>query len=71
MIRLTSLFAATGLAALASTASAQDGRFAVGGQLGTPGGGVSALYSLSPNFVVRGSYDALKFDRDEIGRAHV
>ncbi|QTC90332.1 hypothetical protein [Brevundimonas goettingensis] len=67
MTRLTSLFAATGLAALAlaSTASAQDGRFAVGGQLGTPGGGVSVLYSLSPNFVVRGSYDALKFDRDD------
>ena len=67
MIRLTCVFAAAGLAALAfaSTASAQDGRFAIGGQLGTPGGGVSALYSLSPNFVIRGSYDALKFDRDE------
>jgi hypothetical protein len=37
----------------------------VGAQIGTPGGGVSALYSLSPNFVVRGSYDALKSDRDD------
>lgn len=67
MIRLTRVFAATAVAALAiaSGAAAQDGRFAVGGQLGTPGGGVSVLYSLSPNFVVRGSYDAVRYDRDD------
>ena len=66
MIRLASS-AALALAAFAaaSTASAQDGRFAVGAQIGTPGAGASILYSLSPNFVIRGSYDALKFDRDD------
>lgn len=48
----------------ASAASAQEGRFALGAQVGTPGAGVTAAFSVSPNFVVRGSYDALKFDRD-------
>ena len=57
--------AALALLGIASSASAQDGRFALGAQIGTPGGGVSALYALTPNFVVRGSYDALKFDRDD------
>jgi hypothetical protein len=67
MIRLACAFTATCVAALAlaSAASAQDSRFAIGAQLGTPGGGVSALYSLSPNFVVRGSYDAVRYDRDD------
>lgn len=65
MIRTAAATAATLVFALAaSTASAQDGRFALGAQVGTPGAGVTAAYSVSPNFVVRGSYDALKFDRD-------
>lgn len=67
MIRIACTLGATCAAAiaLASPAAAQDSRFAIGAQIGTPGGGVSALYSLSPNFVVRGSYDALQFDRDD------
>lgn len=65
MIRSAAATAATLVVALgATTASAQEGRFALGAQVGTPGAGVTAAFSVSPNFVVRGSYDALKFDRD-------
>ncbi|CAN5334466.1 hypothetical protein BH10PSE1_BH10PSE1_19420 [soil metagenome] len=65
MIRTAAATAASLIFALAaSAAAAQDGRFASGAQVGTPGAGVTAEFSLSPNIVLRGSYDALKFDRD-------
>ena len=66
MIRQVALAATTlALVCGATAASAQDSRFAIGAQVGTPGAGVTAEFSLSPNFVARGSFDALKFDRDE------
>ncbi|AQR62739.1 hypothetical protein BZG35_14585 [Brevundimonas sp. LM2] len=51
--------------ALASTAQAQDGRFAVGAQVGTPGAGVQAQFALTDTVVLRGSYDMLRYDRDD------
>lgn len=55
-------------AALASLAIAgvshAQGALAVGGQIGTPGAGVTAQYELSPTVVLRGSYDVLRYDHD-------
>ncbi|CAN5379441.1 hypothetical protein BH09PSE1_BH09PSE1_12660 [soil metagenome] len=66
MIRTAAATVATLVLALsAGAASAQDGRFALGAQVGTPGVGVTGEFSVSPNFVLRGSFDALKFDRDD------
>lgn len=48
-----------------SVASAQDSRFALGAQVGTPGIGVTGEFSVSPNLVLRGSFDSLQFDRDQ------
>lgn len=56
--------AAATLLAAAGAASAQPGALAVGGQIGTPGAGVSVQYAVSPTFVLRGSYDVLQYDRD-------
>lgn len=62
------LFFAAVLAAALPAASAlaqEDGRFAVGAQVGTPGVGVQAQFALSPVVVLRGSYDVLQWDRDQ------
>ncbi len=63
MLRLT-LAAALGATLLAGAAHAQDGRFAVGGNIGTPGVGAELQYKLNDNFVVRGGGDWMKFDYD-------
>lgn len=63
MLRL-SLAAALGATLLASAASAQDGRLAVGGNIGTPGVGAELQYKLNDNFVVRGGGDWMNFDFD-------
>ena len=63
MLRLT-LAAALGATLLAGAAQAQDGRFAVGGNIGTPGVGAELQYKLNDNFVVRGGGDWMKFDYD-------
>lgn len=51
--------------ALPSLAAAQDRPFAVGANVGTPGVGVQAQWAVSPNFVLRGGYDRLSWDRDD------
>jgi hypothetical protein len=66
MLRLT-LAAALGvtlLAGAASQANAQDGRFAVGANIGTPGVGAELQYKLNDNFVVRGGGDWMNFNYD-------
>ena len=65
MLRIP-LAAALGAALLASAASAQaqDGRFAVGGNLGTPGVGAELQYKLNDSFVVRGGGDWMNFGYD-------
>ena len=66
MIRLVGFVATTfALVCGARPASAQDGHFALGTQVGTPGVGVTAEYSISPNFVARESFDVLNINRDE------
>jgi hypothetical protein len=58
MIRQVALAATTlALVCGATVASAQDSRFAIALR--------SVEYSLSPNFVACGSFDALKFGREE------
>ena len=63
MLRLT-LAVALGATLLAGTANAQDGRFAVGANIGTPGVGAELQYKLSDDFVVRGGGDWMNFDYD-------
>lgn len=65
MLRLV-LAAALGAAVMGSavSAQAQDGRFAVGGNIGTPGVGAELQYKLSKDFVVRGGGDWMNFDYD-------
>jgi hypothetical protein len=63
MLRL-SLAVALGVTLLAGAADAQDGRFAVGGNIGTPGLGAELQYKLNDNFVVRGGGDWMNFDYD-------
>lgn len=66
-----SLVAALGAAAVAGAtatplrALAQDGRLAVGGNIGTPGLGVELQYKLSDSFVLRGGGDWMNFDHDQ------
>lgn len=51
----------------ATTAFAQEdrGRFALGAQIGTPGAGLQAQYSVNDYIVLRGSYDVLKWDTND------
>ena len=65
MLRLTlvAMFLAA-TAAVPSLARAQDGRLAVGANIGTPGLGAELQYKLSDNFVVRGGGDWMNVDRD-------
>ena len=55
---------ALGAVLLAGAAQAQDGRFAVGGNIGTPGVGAELQYKLNDHFVVRGGGDWMNFDFD-------
>lgn len=43
----------------------ETGRFAVGAQIGTPGGGVQAQFALNDRVVLRGGYDLLRWELDE------
>ena len=66
MLRL-SLVVAAGATILAGAtgAQAQDGgRFAVGGNIGTPGLGAEVHYKLNDRFVVRGGGDWMNFNYD-------
>lgn len=58
---LAAAFGVMLLAGVASQANAQDGRFAVGGNIGTPGVGAELQYKLNDNFVVRGGGDWMDF----------
>jgi hypothetical protein len=55
------------LAALlpAAALAQQPGRFALGAQVGTPGAGVQAQFSVNDYIVLRGSYDVLQWDADD------
>lgn len=67
-LRLAPLAAslAAALALLPCAAQAQDnGRFAVGAQVGTPGLGVQAQWAVTPKVVLRGGYDVLNWDREQ------
>jgi hypothetical protein len=59
------LAGAASLLLAATAAQAQEGRFAVGVNVGTPGLGAEAQFKLSDQFVVRGGADTLKFDHDD------
>jgi hypothetical protein len=48
----------------ATGAQAQDSRFAVSGNIGTPGVGAEAQFQLSDSFVLRGGGDWMNFDYD-------
>jgi len=61
---LVAAFGVVVLAGAASHAQAQDGRFAVGANIGTPGVGAELQYKLNDNFVVRGGGDWMNFDYD-------
>lgn len=66
MNRTASLFAGVAAFVLAAgAAQAQEGRFALGVNAGTPGLGVEAQFKLSDQLVVRGGADSLKFDHDD------
>ncbi|WP_395942958.1 hypothetical protein [Brevundimonas sp.] len=68
ILALTAALAALSAAFFAPEASAQDGersRFALGAQVGTPGAGVQALYSVNDYLVLRGGYDVLQWERDD------
>lgn len=63
----TLLIAALATAVLPATSALaqENGRFAVGAQVGTPGAGLQAQFALSPVVVLRGGYDVLNWDRDQ------
>ena len=63
----TLLIAALAAAVLSATSALaqENGRFAVGAQVGTPGAGLQAQFALSPVVVLRGGYDVLNWDRDQ------
>lgn len=60
----TTLAAATIAAALAAAGAASAQNVAVGAQIGTPGIGATAEYSVSPHVTLRGSLDVLSYDHD-------
>lgn len=66
MKKLGMAVAAAGLLA-ATSAQAQDGRFAIGPQVGTTGVGVEAQFKASDRVTLRGGFDSLKFDQEVEG----
>lgn len=66
MLKLGTAIAGLGLLA-ASTAHAQDGRFAIGPQIGSTGVGVEAQFKISDRVTVRGGFDSLQFDEEVEG----
>lgn len=61
------MLAAFSALACASAAQAQDGRFAIGPQVGTTGIGIEAQFKLSDKMTLRGGYDSLQFDEEVEG----
>lgn len=51
----------------ATGAQAQDGRFAIGPQIGTTGVGVEAQFKVSDRVTLRGGFDSLQFDEEVDG----
>lgn len=62
-VALLAAFAA--LPATAAFAQEDRGRFALGAQVGTPGAGLQAQYSVNDYIVLRGSYDVLQWEADD------
>lgn len=60
MIAVAMLVGATG-------AQAQDGRFAIGPQIGTTGVGIEAQFKVSDRITLRGGFDSLQFDAEVDG----
>jgi hypothetical protein len=66
MTRIALLVAGTASALIAtSSAQAEEGRFALGANFGTPGAGVEAQFRVTDQIVLRGGADSLKFDHDD------
>lgn len=59
--------AAVAALCLAGTASAQDGRFALGANVGTTGLGLEAQFKASDRITLRGGFDSLQFDEEVEG----
>lgn len=66
MLKYGSIAAAAALVC-ASSAQAQDGRFALGPQVGTTGVGIEAQFKVSDRVTVRGGFDSLSFDEEVEG----
>lgn len=66
MLKLGTSIAAAALVA-AGGAQAQDGRFALGANVGTTGLGVEAQFMISPKVTLRGGFDSLQFDEEVEG----
>lgn len=58
------LLSVVSAAAVAAAGGACAQNVAVGAQIGTPGLGVTAQYSVSPHVTLRGSLDTLSYDHD-------
>lgn len=68
MLKLGTAVAGAALV-IASGAQAQDGRFALGGNVGTTGLGIEAQFMVNRNVTLRGGFDSLKFDEEVEGDA--
>lgn len=66
MLKLGTAIAAIAMMA-ASGALAQDGRFALGANVGTTGLGVEAQFMVNPKVTLRGGFDSLRFDQEVEG----
>jgi opacity protein-like surface antigen len=61
------MLAAVSALVCASAAQAQDGRFAIGPQVGTTGVGIEAQFKVSDRITLRGGFDSLSFDEEVEG----
>lgn len=66
MLKLGAAVAVTALM-IASSADAQDRRFALGANVGTTGLGIEAQFKVSPKVTLRGGFDSLQYDEEVEG----